>query len=265
MTSLMHAALSDVGRVREANEDSCLVIAEQGVYIVADGMGGHNCGDIASQITVSAIRSFYTDDDLTPRLKEHFQRRRKNKIKGTPSSFAEFRLGRAVESANRSVFTTAQRIPSYEDMGTTVIAAVLEKGRIFLGNVGDSRAYRIRGRRIAQLSEDHSLANEYIRMNILRKEDVRDFPYKNVIVRALGLNAQVEVDTLSRPCKPGDIYLLCSDGLTDLVEDDQIRDIVCDAEGDLDLAARNLVAVANECGGVDNITVVLIRVPEEEA
>jgi len=200
---------------------------------------------------------------LTPRLKEHFQRRRKNKIKGTPSNFAEFRLGRAVESANRSVFTTAQRIPGYEDMGTTVIAAVLHKGRIYLGNVGDSRAYRIRGRRIVQLSEDHSLANEYIRMNILRKEDARDFPYKNVIVRALGLNPQVEVDTLSRPSKPGDIYLLCSDGLTDLVEDDQIRDIICEAEGDLDRAAAGLVDRANELGGLDNITVVLVRIPEE--
>jgi protein phosphatase len=167
---------------------------------------------------------------------------------------------KAIESANYSIYATAQRIPKYRDMGTTIVAMHFVGTRVYIGWVGDSRVYRIRAGKIAQISEDHSLANEYVRMNILRKEDIRTFPYKNVIVRALGLAGEVEVDTLYRTSKEGDVYLCCSDGLTDLIEDADILSLINGKNGDLAAAADALVDAANDEGGVDNITVLLVRV-----
>lgn len=264
MPGLLAHAATDVGRVRERNEDSLLLLPAYGLYVVADGMGGHASGDVASQTSIAAIKSFVEDDELQHALRaEYRELRRRTEGKLPFRAFEQYQLYRAIESANSSIFNTARRFPRYKDMGTTIVAATFVGSRMFVAFVGDSRLYRVRKGRIAQLTEDHSLANEYIRMNILRKEDLPLFPYKNVIVRALGLNDSARIDTFERRAQRGDIYLLCSDGLTDLVEDHEILEVIEGATG-LEQACDRLVDRANAYGGVDNITVLLVQVVDDE-
>lgn len=263
MPTLSAHSATDVGRVRERNEDSLLLLPSHALYVVADGMGGHASGDVASQTSISAIKSFFEDADLLGPLREEYRELRRTSEGRLPfRAFEQYLLYRALESANASIFNTARRFPRYKDMGTTIVSAIFVRNRVYVGFVGDSRLYRVRGGRIAQLTEDHSLANEYIKMNILRKEDLPLFPYKNVIVRALGLSDTARIDTFYRECRPGDVYLLCSDGLTDLVADNEILEVIAGAR-DLDEASERLVDRANAYGGVDNITVLLVRVGDE--
>jgi protein phosphatase len=258
---LKHEAfvLSDVGCVREHNEDDSLLLSDQEVYVVADGMGGHNCGEVASYIAVRSIEEFYSDADLTTRLQElYLELRHNGEEVGEVASFHEFRLRSAIEYGNLQIFRQACSDPRLEDMGTTIVGIAFVGNRVYVGHVGDSRVYRLRRGHLQQLTDDHSLANEYIRMNLLRPEDLPYFPYKNVIVRALGLQEDVDVDTNFRTCRPGDRYLLCSDGLTDLVNDKEITDIMSTADGPRE-ACETLVQRALDYGGVDNVTVVVIE------
>lgn len=260
---LESAVLSDVGRVREKNEDSDLVMDEFGLYVVADGMGGHNSGEIASRLAVEAIRGFFETAATDDRLDKAFDSYRRRRTAGQRRrSFDEFRLWKALEAANLNIFSTAKRFPQFKDMGTTVVATLFVGARVYVGYVGDSRVYRIRAGRITQLTEDHSLANEYVKMKILRKEDLPRFPYKNVIVRALGLGERVKVDTFYKESRVGDHFLLCSDGLTDLLNDDDICQIVVSAESARS-ACASLVSEANNRGGVDNITALIISLHPE--
>lgn len=253
------AIATDVGKVREKNEDSSLLIEDQGLFVVADGMGGHNSGEIASQICVESIKSFFESDSTTDVLETAFEAHKTRRQEGQRSrTYDEFRLWKALEAANLHIYNTAKRYPQFRDMGTTVVAVQAVGNRAYVGWVGDSRVYRVRGARIEQLTEDHSLANEYVKMKILRKEDLPRFPYKNVIVRALGLSERVKVDTFYKECKKGDRYILCSDGLTDLVGDDEIKDIVLAASSS-EQACQALVDTANSRGGVDNITVLVVH------
>ena len=257
---LVSGLVSDVGRVREKNEDSALIIEERGLYIVADGMGGHNSGEIASQISVEAIKAFFENENTDSMLKKAFDAYRHRRTAGQRRrTFDEFRLWKALEAANLHIFNTARRYTQFRDMGTTVVGTHFVGSRVYIGYVGDSRVYRIRNGKIVQLTEDHSLANEYVKMKILRKEDLPRFPYKNVIVRALGLSERVKIDTFYKECRVGDRFLLCSDGLTDLVLDDEIRDLIAD-EADPAAASQALVDEANERGGVDNSTVLIVDV-----
>ena len=254
--------VTDVGLVRAQNEDSLVLLPESELYVVADGMGGHNSGEVASQLTISAMKSFYEDPGLEERLREEHQEFRGQE--GIPNAFSEYKLLRAVESANMTIFNTAQRFEAYREMGTTVVAVQIVKTRIYVAFVGDSRLYRFRDGKLEQLTEDHSLANEYVRMGVIRKEDVRTFPYRNVIVKALGLGSVVETETFYRGCKPGDLFLLCSDGLTDMVENEGIEEILSAADGDLEGANARLVDAAKAKGGVDNITSLLVAIGEGE-
>jgi serine/threonine protein phosphatase PrpC len=172
------------------------------------------------------------------------------------ASFDEFRLRAAFEYGNAEIFKHASTNEAMTDMGTTIVGLAFCKKRVYIAHVGDSRAYRLRRDTLEQLTQDHSLANEFIRMNVLRPEDLPKFPYKNVIVRALGLQQDVIVDTAYRTAKPGDRYLLCSDGLTDLVDDAEIQDILVSTPG-AEAAAEALVARALHYGGIDNITVLI--------
>lgn len=251
---------TDVGLVRSQNEDAFIILPEENLFVVADGMGGHNSGEVASQLTISAMKSFFEDPDLDERLREDHQESRN--LVSCPSSFAEFRLKRSVESANRSIYNTAARFESCREMGTTVVSAYFVKSRLYVAFVGDSRLYRIRDGKIEQMTEDHSLANEYVKMKVIRKEDVRNFPYRNVIVRALGLQSKVDVETFYRTSKVGDLYLLCSDGLSDLVEDREILDLIQSSGHNLSVANEALIERAKFYGGVDNITTLLIAVEE---
>jgi len=257
---LLSHALTHVGCVREHNEDDSLVLTDAGVYVVADGMGGHACGEVASSISVQSIEHFYTDENAVADLEATHAGLREDPTEADtcfPGDFQRFRIRSALEYANQQIYEEACKDPSLEDMGTTIVALTFVAEDVYVAHVGDSRAYRLRAGELQQLTEDHSLANEFIRMNILKVEDLPKFPYKNVIVRALGLQADVIVDTGRHPHQPGDRYLLCSDGLSDLVADDEIAQILQDNE-DPESACAALVARALHYGGVDNVTVLVV-------
>ncbi len=256
-------ALTEVGCVREHNEDDSLMLPDHGLFVVADGMGGHACGEVASRISVESLEAFYTDDKLTAQLQQAYRSLRSEGRVDDISSFHEFRLRSAVEYGNLQIFREAGQDPQLEDMGTTIVGLAFVGARVYVAHVGDSRAYRYRKGRLFQLTEDHSLANEYIRMRVLRPEDLPQFPYKNVIVRALGLQEEVIVDTYYRTSRPGDRYLLCSDGLTDLVPDEEIFEILAAWPGAHN-AADELVKRALDYGGIDNITVLIIDVVNDD-
>ena len=250
-------AMTDVGCVREHNEDDHLVLDDQGVFVVADGMGGHACGEVASRISIESVSAFYKDEAITGRLRELYKNHWRDEPMLGLSSFNEFRLKSAIEYGNLQIYREASTDPALEDMGTTIVGLAFVGARCYVAHVGDSRAYRYRRGRLVQLTEDHSLANEYLRMRVLRREDLPTFPYKNVIVRALGLQDEVIVDTQARTCRPEDRYLLCSDGLTDLVSDEEIFEILASLPGAQN-AAQELVRRALQYGGVDNVTVLVV-------
>jgi PPM family protein phosphatase len=251
--------ISDTGLVREQNEDDSLVMDEHGLFVVADGMGGHNCGEVASMIAVKSLGEFFSNPDITDGIRDLYEELKQTEETEGMSGFHEFRLRSAIEYGNLQIFRKAHEDPELEDMGTTLVSIAFVGSRVYVGHVGDSRAYRYRGDELVQLTEDHSLANEYIKLNLLRREDLPYFPYKNVIVRALGLQEEVEVDTHFRTCRPGDRFLLCSDGLTDLVSDDHIASVLA-KETDPKKVCDRLLTLALDRGGVDNITALIVNV-----
>ncbi len=253
--------LSDVGCVRAHNEDDAVVLPEMQVYAVADGMGGHSSGEIASQLSVRAFSSIYRDQDRSRQLKKEWKREREELGTDCVPSLAEYQLRHAVLHANETIFSHAARKPELGDMGTTLVCMSFSGSRVYVAFVGDSRAYRLRDGAIEQLTEDHSLANDLLRAKALLPEDLDAFPYKNVIVRALGLQAQVEVDSFYRSARPGDRYLLCSDGLSDLVKNDKIGAILRAHPG-AEAAAEALTEEAMDAGGNDNITVLVVDLHE---
>ena len=246
---------TDVGKVRQNNEDNYLVLDSDRLYVVADGMGGHANGEIASRICVDAIAEAYSNQTFRETVRERYRVLRREE--GYNKPFAQYELVSAVEYGNYAIFQIASRDPGLKDMGTTVVAMRIVGQRAYLASVGDSRIYRWREGSLAQLTEDHSLANEYVKLRLLKREDVSRFPYKNVIVRALGLGDQVDVDTLWRRCRPGDRYMMCSDGLTDLVPDEEIEELMGDSESP-EVACNELVELALRYGGVDNVTVLCV-------
>src|SRR5580700_2812313 len=251
------AGLSDVGLQREHNEDSFLVLNEYDLYVVADGMGGHRAGDVASKLATDTISEFFkstANDDVTWPF--HFD---------TNLSEEENRLLTGIRVANRQIFERSTRSREYHGMGTTVVGAMFssKKRRMFIGHVGDSRCYRVRDGKIALLTRDHSLINDYLlAMPDLTDEQRSELP-KNVITRALGMQDHVVVDLQHDDPTEGDIYVLCSDGLSGMVNDEDIKQIVA-GTGDVREACRRLIQRANERGGEDNITAVLIKIEESE-
>ncbi|KAA0265732.1 MAG: Stp1/IreP family PP2C-type Ser/Thr phosphatase, partial [Acidobacteria bacterium] len=227
------AQLTDTGRQREANEDSYLARAP--LFAVADGMGGAQAGEVASRMAVAA---FERVDD--------------------PVAAPEELLRRTAEDANHEIFELAQGDSSRSGMGTTLTAALVHGDEISFGHVGDSRAYVFRDGRLRQITNDHSLVEELRRQGKLTRDQAADHPQRSVITRALGPEPAVDVDTLTFSARPGDVFLLCSDGLTTMLDDEDVA-AVLDREEDLARAARRLVREANERGGRDNITVVLFR------
>jgi protein phosphatase len=257
---LICAGITDVGVAREHNEDDFYLSADgEPLCVVADGMGGHRCGEVASALAVETIVRYYADTVLDPEdeaaaVGSRFWLFRRRK----PEDAEERRLVQAILCANKSIFDTAAAEAGKSGMGTTVVAAYFVESGVVIAHIGDSRAYRLRRGRLELLTEDHSLANEYVRMGILSPEDLDSFPYKNVVTRACGLAADVEVDSTFESVENGDIYLLCSDGLTDCVQDTEIRRILM-THKDLKGASTELVDAANANGGTDNITVLLAK------
>src|SRR5580658_3963189 len=251
------AGQSDVGLQREHNEDSFVVLKEYDLYVVADGMGGHRAGDVASKLATETISEFFkstANDDVTWPF--HFD---------TNLSEEENRLLTGIRVANRQIFERSTRSREYQGMGTTVVGAMFspKKQRMYIGHVGDSRCYRVREGAIAQLTRDHSLINDYLlAMPDLTDEQKSELP-KNVITRALGMQDQVVVDLQHDDPKQGDVYVLCSDGLSGMASDDDIRQIVTGTQ-DIREACLRLIQRANERGGEDNITAVLIKIEKQD-
>ena len=249
------AGLSDVGLQREHNEDSFVVLKEYDLYVVADGMGGHRAGDVASKIATETISEFFrttANDDVTWPF--HFD---------TNLSEEENRLLTGIRVANRQIFERSTRSREYHGMGTTVVGAMFspKKRRMYIGHVGDSRCYRVRDGLIQLLTRDHSLINDYLlAMPDLTEEQKSELP-KNVITRALGMQDQVVVDLQHDDPHPNDVYVLCSDGLSGMVTDEEIQKIVTTGV-DIRDACRRLIQRANERGGEDNITAILIKIEE---
>jgi protein phosphatase len=246
------SGLTDVGLQRDHNEDSYAVLSEYDLFIVADGMGGHRAGDVASRLATDSIAEFFrstAQEDATWPF--HFD---------TSLSEDENRLVTGIRVANRRIFERSIRSRDCAGMGTTVVGALYsrKKNRLFVGHVGDSRAYRVRNRQIHQLTRDHSLINDYLlAMPELTDEQRAELP-KNVITRALGMQDSVAVDLVSDEPQLGDVYLLCSDGLSGMLSDDQILGIVGE-DGGTNEICRRLIQKANEHGGEDNITALVIR------
>ena len=254
---LICAGLTDVGMARDHNEDD-LYLSEgnEPLCIVADGMGGHNSGEVASAMAIRAIVDYYRE--TIPKESDGYGQ---TVVNGEEIDLNQHRLTEALKTANRVVFEAAEGEEAFDGMGTTIVSGYFTERGLYMAHIGDSRAYRFRDGQLEQLTPDHSLANEYVRMGILAKEDVEFFPYKNVITRACGLAAEVEVDTSFMEYVPGDVYVLCTDGLTDMVSDEVIVEIL-EEESDVESACRQLVERANENGGNDNITVILAEVDE---
>ena len=240
---------TDVGMRRDHNEDNYLLDDEQRLYVVADGMGGHLGGEMASMLAVSTIRDTVRDE--RKKLNGGYQ----GPIEQHPALMV---LPTAVKRACAAIFHKAQEVPELQGMGTTVTGLAFEDGYAFFGHVGDSRAYLIRDGHIEQLSEDHSLVNEQLKAGLITPDQARMSRFKHIITRSVGFEEDVAVDTMVVPVQEGDVYILCSDGLANLVSTLEIRDCVFD--NFLRDAPRSLIALANERGGDDNITVVVAYV-----
>jgi protein phosphatase len=233
-------ALTDTGRKRRHNEDSH--VYDPPLFVVADGMGGAQAGEVASGLVVAAFRDFHGADHLG----------------------GVERLAAVIREANRRIFERATHDTEASGMGTTVTAALVEGDGIAVGHVGDSRAYLVRDGKLEQLTQDHSLVADLVRSGRLTPEEADTHPQRSVITRALGTDADVEVDTFTFEARLGDVFLLCSDGLSSMVADDVILRLVSESAR-LDEAARALVQAANRSGGDDNITAVLFRLGTDDA
>jgi serine/threonine protein phosphatase PrpC len=230
------ASASDTGRRRRHNEDA--YVCEPPLFAVADGMGGAQAGELASNLAAAALHN-----------------------EGARGG-GEERVDELIQEANRRVYERQTRDSSATGMGTTMTVALVENGQVAIGHVGDSRAYLIRDRRLEQLTEDHSLVAELVRSGKLSPEEAEAHPQRSVITRALGTDPDVDVDTFSVETRPGDLFLLCSDGLTSMVDDETILREVERNRSDLSATAKALVRAANKGGGEDNITVVFFEIGE---
>jgi serine/threonine protein phosphatase PrpC len=226
-----YARASDTGKKRRRNEDSYVVAPP--LFAVADGMGGAQAGEVASKLAAAALED--TDSG---------------------SSSGQERVVSLIQEANRRVYARANTDPATSGMGTTMTVALVEGQVVTIGHVGDSRAYLVRAGRLEQLTEDHSLVNELLKSGKLSPQEAETHPQRSVITRAVGTDPDVDVDAFTVDALDGDVFLLCSDGLTDMVDDDGILDVVERYHDDLDRVAKSLVSAANRGGGEDNITVI---------
>ena len=252
---ILSFGLTDVGMRRDHNEDSYLVDDDVLLYVVADGMGGHLGGEMASMLAVNTIQETVKTERKTLSNGTAY----KGPIEQHPALML---LPKAVKRACAAIFHKAQEVPELQGMGTTVTGVTFIDNYAFFGHVGDSRAYLIREGRIEQLSEDHSLVNEQLKAGLITTEQARMSRFKHIITRSVGFEEDVAVDTMVVPTQEGDLYVLCSDGLANLVSTAEIRDVVYD--NFLRDAPRKLIHLANERGGDDNITVVVLYVNGED-
>lgn len=243
---VLAAGLTDKGLIRPHNEDALLVETPSGVFAVADGMGGHAAGEVASHLAIEAIGDSLRDRNQNGEL-----------------SVPELLL-QAVEEANQRIANRMEERPECRGMGTTVVVAVVNGGQFWVAHVGDSRAYLLRDGNLRQITTDHSFVNELVRLGMLSREQAARDPRRNVVTRALGSGTVVVPDIQQELLQPGDLVLLCSDGLNTMLGDKRISDLLAAPAGDLQGVCERLVAAANEAGGEDNITVVVLQASGDE-
>jgi serine/threonine protein phosphatase PrpC len=242
---------SDTGRVRDHNEDYIASDESLGLAIVADGMGGYQAGEVASQIAVNTIKEqLDTPLKTLPRVKRHAS----HNFHSTTVL-----LEQAILKANQVIYNTAEEKIHYQGMGTTVVAAIFHRNFISVAHVGDSRLYRLRGKDFRQITKDHSVRQELIDCGYYTPEQARHSPNKNLVTRALGVGTKVNVEIQEYNLLPKDIYLLCSDGLNDMLDDQEIYAILSNSNYSLEEAAQLLIDTANNKGGEDNISLILAR------
>lgn len=248
---------TDPGMVRSHNEDSVAHERACGLVVLADGMGGYNAGEVASGIAVSVV---------TTEIAQHLQHA--SPIDRDDASGEEFGVSLLrdnIQKANTSIFQAAQSQPQYAGMGTTIVSGLFYDNRVAVGHIGDSRMYRLRGEMLETITRDHSLLQEQIDSGIISVEDARFSKNKNLVTRAVGIEAEAIPEIHVHDVLVGDIYLLCSDGLNDMVEDDDIQNALYAMQGNLPLAADQLIQMANDNGGRDNVSVILVKVKGEFA
>jgi len=245
------AGHTHVGMKRNHNEDNFLVLPDVHVFCVADGMGGHASGEVASKIAVDEISEFFrlTSQDMEATWPYKMDKTR---------NYDENRLATAIKLANCRIYERAAVEQKLKGMGTTVASVHFAANHAYVGHVGDSRVYFQRDGQLRQVTEDHSLLNDYLKAKKLTPEEIEAFPHKNVIVRALGMKDTVQVDVNKFECREGDQFLICSDGLSGMVTDAQIQETLAKVT-DLDAACGQLIEMANAAGGNDNVTCVLAR------
>ena len=244
--------LTDVGRKREHNEDAVASDMEIGLVVLADGMGGYKAGEVASEIAMLTIVAELKESMLAPQSGQTGM---------AVGMQAESRLiYDAVAKANASIYSVSQSQPQCAGMGTTLVMGLFANDKLLVGHIGDSRMYRLRGEEFVQMTEDHSLLQEQIKSGLMTAEQAKLSANKNLVTRALGIDPEVELELHEYKVEVGDIYLLCSDGLSDLVEDEDIHLTLTTLSANLELAANQLIQMANDNGGKDNISVILARV-----
>lgn len=247
MSGLLVAGLTDAGRMREQNEDNIAIAPEAGLVVVADGMGGHRAGEVASRLAVEAIRRHILDTltGLEP--------------VGDDGGLEVALVRDAIQQANRAIYECAREQPEYAGMGSTVVVTLFYGDRLCVGHVGDSRLYRFRDTILEQVTEDHSVVQELVSRGLVTAEEARQSVSKNLVTRALGIDPEVEVDVAEYDVYDDDVYLLCSDGLNDVLADGDIELMLTEHGRDIEATARAMVDTANARGGPDNISVILVR------
>lgn len=245
--------MTDVGLVREHNEDAVASELEIGLVILADGMGGYQAGEIASEIALLSLTADLAELQNRKRLFK-----KKNKLLPESNMLIE-----AVDNANAAIYKIAQEQPQCEGMGTTLVTGIFTNNKLIVGHIGDSRMYCLRDKKLSCLTEDHSVVQEQINAGEITEEQAKVSGQRNLVTRALGTNDFVEVEIIERDVIINDVYMLCTDGLTDLIDDEAIESILIEAGSNINLAAKNLVNLTNELGGTDNVSVVIALVNKD--
>ena len=233
--------VTDVGRVRENNQDNMLIDDDRRLYAVADGMGGHAAGEVASQLAISTLAATMDDQENS----------------GEPEEVRE-QLAQAFREGNRRICESVVTRNEWRGMGTTIVAMVALEDNAVIGHVGDSRAYLLREGRLQRLTSDHSWVNEQVKLGLLTDDEAHRHPMRNIVTRALGNRTDLQVEITDSDVQPGDLFVLCSDGLNSMLNDDQIHATLTEHASDPEAACRALVEQANERGGEDNITVICV-------
>lgn len=255
--TVIAAGKTDVGRRRQHNEDAFASVVEHGLFVVADGMGGHAAGEIASEKTIETMTEFVSSFDETPDFTWPFG------IEKGLNPQANL-LVNAIKLANRTICSMALEQPEYSGMGTTVVGARVEDNMATVAHVGDSRLYLLRDGELKQMTQDHSWVQEQIQQNLLTEDEAKTHRWRNVITRALGNRFEVEVDSESFEVQSGDILLVCTDGLSGPVPEKEITKILLDSGTDAEAACDALIKEANRRGGPDNITAIVVHITESK-